>query len=471
MAVDKLWGGRFAAGPHALMEAFSESVSFDKALYAQDILGSMAHARMLAAQGVIAAEEAQAICDGLAAVKEEIEAGQLEWDPALEDVHMNIEQRLTQLVGDAGKKLHTGRSRNDQVALDFRLYVAERLEHWRAALAALVEALAEQAERHRDAILPGCTHLQPAQPVSLAHHLLAYAAMLMRDEHRVQDCLKRVRVSPLGAAALAGATYPLDPAHTAQALGLPATFQNSMDAVSDRDFVLEALFVGSVVMAHLSRFCEEIILWANPAYGFVTLPDAYATGSSIMPQKKNPDAAELVRGKTGRVYGALMSLLTVVKGLPMTYNRDLQEDKEPFLDADKTVAGSLVIMAGMTAELVFNPEAMARLLDKGFVNATELADYLAAKGLPFREAHHVSGRAVAAAETQGVGLEALPLETLKACAGEAADLMEEDVYAVLDYRAAVTRRETPGGAGPASVEAQLAHVRAWLEERGHRPSA
>ncbi|MFW5735669.1 MAG: argininosuccinate lyase [Oceanidesulfovibrio sp.] len=456
--VDKLWGGRFRETTHRLMEEFSESVSYDRALYEQDIRGSMAHARMLAAQGVLAQEDAEAICRGLEQVRQEIEQGALEWKTELEDVHMNIESRLTEIVGDAGKKLHTGRSRNDQVALDFRLYVADRLESWRKALGALVAALAAQAEAHRETILPGCTHFQPAQPVALAHHLLAYAAMLMRDEERITDCLKRVRVSPLGAAALAGTTYPIDPERTAEELGLPATFANSMDAVSDRDFAVEAVFCASLVMAHLSRFAEEIIIWANPGFGFVKLPDAFATGSSIMPQKKNPDSAELVRGKTGRVYGSLMSLLTVVKGLPMTYNRDLQEDKEPFFDTDRTVCGSLGVMAGLVSELEFLPEPMARALDRGFVNATELADYLVTKGTPFREAHHASGKAVALAESRGCGLESLSLGDFQAIA----PAVDKDVYAVLDYANCVARRKAPGGTGLDSVARQLEEVRRWL---------
>jgi argininosuccinate lyase len=456
--LDKLWGGRFSESTHRLMEEFSESVSYDRALYEQDIRGSMAHARMLADQGVIPAEDAEAICRGLEQVKQEIEAGEFVWKTEFEDVHMNIESRLTEIVGEAGKKLHTGRSRNDQVALDFRLYVADRLENWRKAIAALVSALSGQAELHRKTILPGCTHFQPAQPVALAHHLLAYATMLMRDEERITDCLKRVRVSPLGAAALAGTTYPIDPERSAKELNLQETFANSMDAVSDRDFAVEAVFCGSLVMAHLSRLAEEIIIWANPNFGFVKLPDAFATGSSIMPQKKNPDSAELVRGKTGRVYGALMSLLTVVKGLPMAYNRDLQEDKEPFFDADSTVSGSLGIMAGLVSELDFQADAMLKALDKGFVNATELADYLAARGVPFREAHHASGRAVALAESKGCGLEALSLEELQAIA----PAVEPDVYEVLDYANCVARRKAPGGTGPDSVALQLGEVEKWL---------
>lgn len=454
-----MWGGRFAEGPDALVETYTESISFDYALYRQDIAGSMAHARMMARSKVISQEECESLCQGLQAVLEEIEAGSFPWNTALEDVHMNIESRLTELVGDVGKKLHTGRSRNDQVALDFRLFVSDSVRQWDLLLQNLLGVLADRAKENSTVLLPGYTHLQPAQPVSLAQHLLAYAAMFRRDAERLRDADKRIRVCPLGAAALAGTTYPFDPAVVAEALGMHGVFSNSMDAVSDRDFALEATFCGSLIMMHLSRLCEDIILWANPAFGYVRLPDAYATGSSIMPQKKNPDVAELMRGKTGRAYGALMSLLTTLKGLPMTYSRDLQEDKEPFLDINRTVSMSLRLMAGMLAELGFVPERMRAALDKGFLNATELADYLASKGIPFREAHHITGRAVAKAEQSGVGLESLSLAALQ----ELSPLIEEDVFEVLDFTRAVARRETRGGTGPRSVAAQLTELRAWLK--------
>jgi len=458
MSDKKLWGGRFAGGTDTLVEAYTESVSFDRELWAEDIAGSKAHARMLARQGIISAEDAKAIVAGLDAVRAEIERGEFVWRTDREDVHMNIEARLTELIGDAGKRLHTGRSRNDQVALDFRLHVSRRLAMWSDLLARLVEVLCARAEEHVSTLLPGHTHLQPAQPVSLGHHLLAYAQMLRRDHERVEDCLKRVRVSPLGAAALAGTTYPLDPRSVAEEVGFPATFRNSMDAVCDRDFAAEALFCGSLVMAHLSRLCEEIIIWANPAFGFVRLPDGYATGSSIMPQKKNPDVAEIMRGKTGRVYGGLIGLLTTLKGLPLTYNRDLQEDKEPFFDTDKTVRLSLDCMAGMLAGMDFVPEAMRAALGHGFLNATELADYLVGKGLPFREAHHVTGRAVAWCEEQGKRLEDMSLAELR----NFSDLVAEDVFEVLSYEAAVARRTIPGGTAPARVREQLAELREWL---------
>lgn len=464
MKTNQSWGGRFAEGPKEAVARYTDSQTYDRALYAQDIRASRAHARMLGRQGVITPEEAQILADGLDRVRAEIESGGFVWKPELEDVHMNIEARLTELTGDVGKKLHTGRSRNDQVGLSFRLFVADRLDIWRQRAAALCAVLVKRAAEHQGDILPGCTHLQPAQPVSLAQHLLAYAWMFRRDALRLTDTLKRVRISPLGAAALAGTTYPLDPQSVADEVGFAEIYGNSMDAVSDRDFVLEALFDGSAAMMHLSRLCEEIILWANPAFGFVKLPDGYATGSSIMPQKKNPDVAELMRGKTGRVYGALTGLLMVMKGLPLAYNRDMQEDKEGFLDADRTVESSLRLMAGMLEELSFRTDRMREACKAGFLNATELADYLVGRGLPFREAHHVTGQAVAAAEREGKGLEDLTLPELQALEPR----IDSDVYAVLDYAAAVRRRETPGGTGPRSVARQLEQLELWLAEQEQR---
>lgn len=452
------WGGRFSAGPAEAVAAYTDSQHYDRALWQHDIRASKAHARMLGRQGVITPEEATRIVEGLERVAEEIRSGAFTWKPELEDVHMNIEARLTELIGEAGKKLHTGRSRNDQVALTFRLFVADALEMWRGGLVSLCGTLVDRAAEHKDDILPGYTHLQPAQPVSLAQHLLAWAWMFRRDAGRLEDTLSRVRVSPLGAAALAGTTYPLDPQSVADEVGFAAILTNSMDAVADRDFVLEALFDAATIMMHLSRLCEEIVLWANPAFGFVRLPDAFSTGSSIMPQKKNPDVAELMRGKTGRVYGALMGLFTVMKGLPLAYNRDMQEDKEGFLDADATVSASLSIMAAMLGELGFRPDRMREACKAGFLNATELADYLVAQGLPFREAHHVTGQAVAAAERENKGLEDLTLPELQALSPR----IGSDVYEVLQCARAVERRETPGGTGPRSVEHQLADFRAWL---------
>ena len=464
MKTNQSWGGRFAEGPKEAVARYTDSQTYDRALYAQDIRASRAHARMLGRQGVITPEEAQILADGLDRVRAEIESGGFVWKPELEDVHMNIEARLTELTGDVGKKLHTGRSRNDQVGLSFRLFVADRLDIWRQRAVALCAVLVKRAAEHQGDILPGCTHLQPAQPVSLAQHLLAYAWMFRRDALRLTDTLKRVRVSPLGAAALAGTTYPLDPQSVADEVGVADMYGNSLDAVSDRDVVLEARFDGSAAMMHLSRLCEEIILWANPAFGFVKLPDGYATGSSIMPQKKNPDVAELMRGKTGRVYGALTGLLTVMKGLPLAYNRDMQEDKEGFLDADRTVESSLRLMAGMLEELAFRTDRMREACKAGFLNATELADYLVGKGLPFREAHHVTGQAVAAAEREGKGLEDLTLPELQSLEPR----IGSDVYAVLDYAAAVRRRETPGGTGPRSVARQLEQLELWLAEQEQR---
>ena len=460
MADKKMWGGRFAEGTAASVEEYTESQSYDRVLAQDDVRGSMAHARMLARQGVLTADEAEAIVDGLGRVLDEIESGEFRFRRELEDVHMNVEARLTELIGPLGGKLHTGRSRNDQVALDFRLHVCGRMEAWQEHLAVLVSVLADRADEHRETLLPGCTHFQPAQPVSLAHHLLAYARMFMRDHERAGDCARRAGVSSLGAAALAGTTYPLDPASVADELGMSGVFANSMDAVSDRDFAIEAVFTGSLIMAHLSRLCEELIIWANPAFGFVRLPDAFATGSSIMPQKKNPDVAELMRGKTGRVYGSLTTLLTLIKGLPLAYNRDMQEDKEPFFDADRTVSASLSIMADMMTAMGFDADSMRAALSRGFLNATELADYMVGKGLPFREAHHASGAAVGYAERAGKGLEDLTLDELQAFS----ELIGEDVFEALKYETAVARREAPGGTGPGSVAAQLADIGNWLDE-------
>jgi argininosuccinate lyase len=461
MSKNASWGGRFEKGPHAATAAYTQSQSFDRVLYRQDILASQAHAAMLGRQGIIPQEDALTVFKGLERIREEIDSGSFDWKAELEDVHMNIEARLTELVGDAGKKLHTGRSRNDQVGLAFRLYVADSVSRWQTQAVALCATLTRRAMEHRQDILPGCTHLQPAQPVSLAHHLLAYAWMFRRDTQRLDDALKRVRISPLGAAALAGAVYPLDPHSVAREVGFENIYDNSMDAVSDRDFVLETLFCAATIMTHLSRLCEEIIIWANPAFGFITLPDAYATGSSIMPQKKNPDVAELMRGKTGRIYGALTAMFTVMKGLPLAYNRDMQEDKEIFLDAETTVESSLRIMTGMLDDLIFRTDKMREACGRGFLNATELADYLVGKGLPFRESHHAAGRAVAEAERNGKCLEDLTQDELRAIEPR----IERDVFAALDYAAAVRRRETPGGTGPASVARQLERLESWIADR------
>jgi argininosuccinate lyase len=456
----KLRGGRFTREAASSVKEFTESVSYDRLLFRQDIQGSRAHVRMLARQGVLSRQEADELVRGLGLVQKEIEDGGFVWKRELEDVHMNIESRLTELVGEVGKKLHTGRSRNDQTALDFRLFVSEALNGWQGLLGELIRVLADKADRHKKTLLPGCTHMQPAQPVSLAQHLLAYAWMFKRDFERMSDAAARVRISPLGAAALAGTSYPLDPSSVAEELGFAGCFANSMDAVSDRDFALEAMFDASLCMMHLSRLCEDIIIWANPAFGFVRLPDAFSTGSSIMPQKKNPDVAELVRGKSGRVYGALFSLLTTLKGLPMTYNRDLQEDKEPFFNTHKTVSSSLAVTAEMLRALKFNAGRMRESLSRGFVNATELADYLVGKGVAFREAHYLAGKAVTFAEKRGCGLEDLTPDEFAGLS----TLIERDVYAALNFESAVRRRESPGGTGPGSVAGQLLSLRGWLEQ-------
>lgn len=464
MSQAKPWGGRFAQATAPEVERYTCSLEVDRHLAMEDIAGSKAHARMLARQGILTPAEAEAIVGGLHRIAQEIADGTFLWRTALEDVHMNIETRLVELIGEPGRKLHTGRSRNDQTVLDTRLATAKFVRQWRQALVELIGVLLARAKEHHQTLLPGCTHFQPAQPVSLAHHLLAYAQMFRRDVDRIDGLLPRVEVSPLGAAALAGTTYPLDPAAVAEEVGFGAIFANSMDAVADRDFLLEAVFSASLIMMHASRLCEEIIIWANPQFGFVRLPDAYSTGSSIMPQKKNPDVAELMRGKTGRVYGDLVALLTMMKGIPLTYNRDLQEDKTPLLDAHATVHASVRLLAGMMACMEFMPEAMRQALRQGYINATELADYLVTRGVPFRDAHHQTGAVVAYAEGKGVGLEDLCLEEIQ----RFAPLAGPDVFDALRFEAAVARRNTPGGTGPAAVAQQLAVLEAWLDAQAAR---
>lgn len=460
----KPWGGRFKESTSKEVEAYTESISFDTKMYKQDIAGSKAHAVMLAEQGILKKEEAEILCKGLDSVLEEIETGKLVWKQELEDVHMNIETRLTELVGEVGKKLHTGRSRNDQCCLDLRLYTSDALRNWAKLAKNLITVFVEKAEENQGVLLPGCTHMQPAQPVSLAHHLLAYAWMIKRDIERIHECEKRARISPLGAAALAGTTYNLNPQSVADQLNMYGLFKNSMDTVADRDYVLEALFTGSVIMMHLSRFCEELIWWANPQFAFIYLSDAHSTGSSIMPQKKNPDVAEIMRGKTGRTYGNLINLLTTLKGLPLTYNRDLQEDKIPFMDTDKTVQTSMSIMAEMLRGIRFRADRMEKALKAGFLNATELADYLVTKGIPFREAHHITGKAVALAEEKGIALEDLSLQEFNhLCDGYHVQITD-DVYIILDYFTAVKRRNVSGGTGPLAVKQQLEELKAFLAE-------
>ncbi len=468
MQTNSSWGGRFSERVSNLVELYSESVSYDKKLYKMDIMGSKAHAKMLASCGIIADDEAKILCDGLDAVLLEIENGTFEWQMALEDVHMNIETRLTQIVGEVGKKLHTARSRNDQVGLDFRLYVSESMREWSKLLEELIGVYVEQAQKHIDTLLPGCTHFQPAQPVSLAHHLLAYAFMFKRDFERLEQAEKRARISPLGAAALAGTTYAIDPKMVAQELDMYNVFSNSMDAVADRDYALEGLFCASTMAMHLSRFCEELIIWSNPQFAFVRLSDKHTTGSSIMPQKKNPDVAELMRGKTGRVYGNLFNLFTQLKGIPLTYNRDLQEDKEAYFDTDTTISMSLAVMKEMLESATFNKENMEIALAKGFLNATEYADYLVTLGIPFREAHHVTGKTVAYAEQNAKKLEELTLEEFNAEIPENYKnqnvVIDNEVYVVLDYKTAVMRRNQHGGTGFDSIKVQLSELTEFLDK-------
>jgi argininosuccinate lyase len=385
-ALEKPWGGRFLEATEKMLEEFSASVHYDCRLYRQDIAGSKVHARMLARQGIISDKDADAIIKGLGEIEEEIASGDFVWSHELEDVHMNIEQALVERIGEAGKRLHTARSRNDQVAADIRLYLREEIDRLDGLLSLLQEALLHQARAHEDLILPGYTHLQRAQPVLWPHHMLAYFEMFRRDRDRLQDCRKRVNICPLGSAALAGTGFPIDREYVAEELGFHGITANSLDAVSDRDFIIEFLATASIAMAHLSRLSEELILWTSAEFSFVDLPDSFCTGSSIMPQKKNPDVPELVRGKTGRVFGHLMSLLTIIKGLPLAYNRDLQEDKEALFDTVDTVYASVEIMAALVARLVPRKEHISRIVTQGFLTATDLADYLVKKGMPFRQA-------------------------------------------------------------------------------------
>ncbi|MEK8089755.1 argininosuccinate lyase [Thermithiobacillus plumbiphilus] len=454
----KPWTGRFTAPTDAFVEAFTASIDFDKRLYAQDIRGSMAHARMLGQVGVLSPQEAEQITVGLAQVQAEIEAGQMRFQMSLEDIHMHVETRLTELIGDVGKKLHTGRSRNDQVATDVRLYTRESIDAILAGIVRLEQALLGLAEREADTILPGFTHLQVAQPVTFGHHLLAYFEMLHRDAQRLVDTRRRVNVLPLGAAALAGTTFPIDREFVARELGFEAVAENSLDAVSDRDFAIETVFALSLLMVHLSRFAEELILWSSPQFGFIELSDSFCTGSSIMPQKKNPDVPELVRGKSARVIGALQTLLVLMKGQPLAYNKDNQEDKEPLFDALDTARGSLKVFAEMLPEMTVRRENMRAAALKGFATATDLADYLVRKGLPFRAAHEVVGKAVRHAIEAGCNLEDLPLETLRGFS----PLIEADVQDVLTLEGSVNARNHIGGTAPAQVRAAIDRARQRL---------
>jgi argininosuccinate lyase len=450
--LEKPWGGRFLEATEKMLEEFSASVHYDCRLYRQDMAGSKVHARMLARQGIISDKDGDAIIKGLGEIEEEIASGDFVWSHELEDVHMNIEQALVERIGDAGKRLHTARSRNDQVATDIRLYLREEIDRLDGLLSLLQEALLHQARAHQDLILPGYTHLQRAQPVLWPHHMLAYFEMFRRDRDRLQDCRKRVNICPLGSAALAGTGFPIDREYVAEELGFHGITANSLDAVSDRDFIIEFLATASIVMAHLSRLSEELILWTSAEFSFVDLPDSFCTGSSIMPQKKNPDVPELVRGKTGRVYGHLMSLLTIIKGLPLAYNRDLQEDKEALFDTVDTVCASVEIMAALVARLVPRKEHISRIVTQGFLTATDLADYLVKKGMPFRQAHSVVGKAVSQCISKGKELTDLSLEDLNAFSS----LIDEDIFDVLSIEGSVGTRRCPGGTAPERVAEALA---------------
>ncbi len=455
-----MWGGRFEAPPSAIMEAINVSIDVDQRLWAQDIAGSKAHAAMLAAQGVISAEDEAAIQRGLDLVAGELAEGRFSFSRALEDIHMNVEARLSELIGAPAGRLHTARSRNDQVATDFRLWIRDALDGADGGLAQLQRALLAQAERHAATVMPGYTHLQPAQPVTFGHHMLAYVEMIARDRGRAADARARLNESPLGAAALAGTSFPIDRQATAKALGFDRPMGNSLDAVSARDFALEALAFAAICIQHLSRLAEEIVIWTNPAFGFIRLPDSFTSGSSIMPQKRNPDAAELVRAKTGRIYGGLQGLLVVMKGLPLAYSKDMQDDKAIMFDALDGLALAISAMTGMVADLQANPERMRAAASGGFSTATDLADWLVrVLGLPFRQAHHITGALVKAAETRGVDLPALSLAEMQAVEPR----ITADVFSVLTVDASVASRTSYGGTAPARV---LEQVKRWREVLG-----
>ena len=457
----KLWGGRFQKETDQLVNELNASISFDQRLYREDITGSMAHAKMLGDCGIISREDAAAIIGGLQSILADIEAGKVELTADNEDIHMNVEALLTARIGDAGKRLHTARSRNDQVALDFRMYVREQIPVIVDQLLELETVLCRQAKQYQTAVMPGYTHLQRAQPISFAQHLMAYASMFRRDVTRLEDCAARLDECPLGSGALAGTTYPIDRWETAKALGFAAPMSNSLDGVSDRDYALELLSGLSILMMHLSRFAEEVILWCSWEFKFIELDDAYATGSSIMPQKKNPDVAELVRGKTGRVYGDLMSLLTVMKGLPLAYNKDMQEDKEPVFDAVDTVEMCLPVFAAMLDTMTVRTDNMRKAAGHGFINATDCADYLTKKGMPFRDAYTVTGHLVAQCTAQGKTLEELTLEELKAVSG----LFEADVYDALNLENCMAMRASYGGPAVSETTRQIGEIEQFVQER------
>ena len=457
----KLWAGRFQKETDTLVNDFNSSIGFDARLYKQDITGSIAHAGMLGKQGIIEQSEADKIIEGLKAILADIEDDKVEFSLDNEDIHMNIEALLTQRIGDTGKRLHTARSRNDQVAVDFRMYVREQIPVIINQVLDLEKVLVKKAKDNLDTVMPGYTHLQRAQPTTFAHFMMAYANMLRRDVTRLEDCLERMNECPLGAGALATTTYPVDRFQTAAALGFDKPMDNSMDAVSDRDFALELLSDLSILMMHLSRFSEEIILWCSWEFKFVDLDDAYSTGSSIMPQKKNPDVAELVRGKTGRVYGSLITLLTVMKGLPLAYNKDMQEDKEPVFDAIDTVQMCVPVFAAMVDTLVVRPKNMAKAASGGFINATDCADYLVKKGMPFREAYMIVGRLVNMCIKNGETLDTLTLRDFRAISG----LFDEDVYEALALKTCVNGRKVYGGPAGQSVTIQIENMEKFIAER------
>jgi argininosuccinate lyase len=451
----KPWGGRFSEATDAFVESFTASVAFDKRLYHHDIRGSIAHANMLSRIGVLTEGERKEIVSGLQAIHKEIDEGELAWRVELEDVHMNVESRLIELIGETGKKLHTGRSRNDQVATDIRLYLKDAIDELVALETQLLGALVDLAEAQADTVMPGFTHLQPAQPVTFGHHLLAWFEMLHRDRDRLNDCRRRVDVMPLGSAALAGTTYPIDRAGVAAELGFGAVAENSLDAVSDRDFAIEFTSVAALTLNHFSRWSEELVLWTSQQFGFVELPDRFCTGSSIMPQKKNPDVPELIRGKSGRVAGNLVALLTLMKGQPLAYNKDNQEDKEPLFDTVDTLRDCLTALNGLVPAITPNRERMRSAASAGFTTATDLADYLVRRDVPFRDAHEVVGRAVAHAIGQGKALDELTIEELRAFSNS----IGEDVFSVLTLEGSVGARNHPGGTAPNSVREAAARAR------------
>jgi argininosuccinate lyase len=456
MAHEKLWGGRFSQPTDKFVEEFTASIDFDKRLYHQDIRGSIAHAQMLGKQGIIPLTDVEEIVAGLQGILDQIEAGTFDFSVSLEDIHMNIEARLSAKIGEAGKRLHTGRSRNDQVALDIRLYLRDEIVEISAYIDLLIDSLLFQAEMHLGVIMPGYTHLQTAQPILFSHHLLAYVEMLKRDKGRMEDCAKRANVLPLGAGALAGTTFPIDREYVAELLDFPAVTRNSLDSVSDRDFALEFLAASSILMMHLSRFSEELILWSTSEFRFVELSDAFCTGSSIMPQKKNPDVPELVRGKTGRVYGNLMALLTVMKSLPLAYNKDMQEDKEPLFDTIDTVKGSLKIFADMVREMRINAARMRETAGGGFSTATDVADYLVRKGMPFRDAHEVVGKAVRYCVEKKKDLPELTLEEWRGFS----EKIEDDISEAITLEASVNARRATGGTALERVREEIERAKA-----------